>query len=530
MTVPAPPRPSSDVSEDSHVVQTSRAAHVLARARSRSPRVDGKVVLHPRGHEHDRVAVHYAPLVVLAGLLAALVAGMSAAVNPLAPLGLACAGVLFLVAWSRPVVASVVVAAVVPALSGLGRGIAVPGMKLSELLLLLCAVAVFVRRPDRWRPLSATDLAFTAFALVGAGFGLYHAVRADDSLDAFLRVGLQPFFLLLAWWTASRGVRSPADLRIVLRWVLLVSTIPAALAVLQRLDVPGVRSALINFTGGGLLLQEGQEGLQRITGPFPIWHSLGGYLLIPAVLAVVLLLRGDRGVLPAPVLLAVLAVQLTALVLALTVTIFLWVPVAILVAAARARRLTRALAVLLAVGVAAAVFASGPLSERLEAQVGGSETGEVPQTLEYRILVWQRDFLPLLEGAAALGYGNEMPASVIFDSTENQFLTLALRGGIWLVLGAVVAFLCLTLRASRHARTADGPTRAAALTCFGVLAFLPAAAMVWPYVTNAGFSQMIMGFAGAALALEPRRRRRVRARGLPGARHPSPTTDPAAAG
>ena len=58
----------------------------------------------------------------------------------------------------------------------------------------------------------------------------------------------------------------------------------------------------------------------------------------------------------------------------------------------------------------------------------------------------------------------------------------------------------------RAGEPAPAVSRSAALTALGVLAFLPAAMMVWPYLTNAGLSQALAGFAGAALALEPRRR------------------------
>ncbi len=447
------------------------------------------------------------PAAVCAVLLLALVVGASAAVHPLAPVGLLVVSALVVVMWLRPVVAAVLVSAVVPALAGLGRGAGVPGLKLSELLLALCAATVLLRVPARWRRFTGADLALLSFALVAAALAVHHAADGSSSFDTVLRVGLQPAFLFLAWWTASRSVAGPDEVVTVVRWTLVVSAVPAAMAVLQFVDVPGVRSLLIALTGGGLLSDSG-ESFNRVTGPFPIWHSLGGYLIIPTVVAILLLLRDDRVVLRRPALITVLALNAAALVASVTVTLFLWTPVAIVVAAFLARRTRRALAVLTAIAAGALVLFPSILLDRFEAQTtaaSGAGGGLVPQTVAYRFLVWQRDYFPLLEQGAAFGVGNELPSSVFFTSTENQFITWALRGGLVLVAAACVAMAALLVRSYRHTRSADRPTATAAMALVGVLVFLPAALMVWPYLTNAGLPLALFGFAGALLANSPGR-------------------------
>ena len=451
-------------------------------------------------------------LVLLAVLLVAAVAGASGAVFWAAPLALGAGLLLALATWYRPVVGAVVVVALVPALSGLARGLVVPTLKVSELLLMLCLGAMVLRRPDRWRRASWTDAALLLFAVVAFGFAALHSATGTSTLESLVRVGLQPAFFVMAYWVASRGVQRPADLRVVLRWMLLVSLVPAALALVQSAGVPGVDDMLAWLTDGGLTASD------RSTGPFPIWHSLGGYLLVPTLLASVLLLRGDRSVLSRHWLLVVLLVDLAALVSTITVTFLVWLPVGLLVAAAAGGRLLRG-AVLLAVLTAAAliVFPTA-LQGRLDQQTTQTRYtagGVLPQTVEYRILVWERDYLPLLDRGAASGLGNDLPPDVLFPSTENQYITLVLRGGVVLPVTMMVALGALTLRAWRHARAPDvyrvsepspAASRSAALTVLGVLVFLPAAMMVWPYLTNAGLSQTLAAFAGASLALEPRRR------------------------
>lgn len=267
-------------------------------------------------------------LVVLAALVVAAVAGASGAVVWVAPLAVGGGLLLALATWYRPLVGAVVAAAVVPALSGLDRGLVVPVVKLSELLLVLVLGAMVLRRPERWRRTTRTDLALLLFAVTAFGFAAFHTSTGTSTLESLVRVGLQPAFFVIAYWVASRGVQSAADLRVVLRWVLWVSLVPAVLALLQFLDVPGVSDVLGQLTGGGL------TGADRATGPFPIWHSLGGYLLVPSLLSAVLMLRGDRSVLRPQWLLLVLLVDLSALVSTLTVTFLIWLPVGLLVAAA----------------------------------------------------------------------------------------------------------------------------------------------------------------------------------------------------
>lgn len=449
---------------------------------------------------------------------ASAVAGASALVSPIAPVAMAVALVFARAVWRRPVVGAVVVAAVAPAMAGLDRGLGVPGLKLSELLVIVAAVVLFLRRPARWRDVNGTDVAVALFALVAAALSLYHVYVGDIDLqgDVFL-VTLQPAFLLLSWWAASRGVERPGDVTTVVRWVLLVATVPALLAVLQAFDVPGVRDLLITLTGdAGLVAEPGQVGA-RATGPFAIWHSLAGYLLLPSVIAVVLLLRGDRRILPRPVVLGVLALVLAAIVLSVTVTLMLWLVVAVVVAATLARRLGRAVVMLAALVLAALLVFPGVLIDRYEAQTTQSETtaaldtgsalnGILPQTVAYRVLVWQRDYFPIVGRVARYGLGTDTPKDVIFDATENQALTFLLRGGVGLLAGAVGAVGALSVRALRHARSPENPARTPALALAGVLAFLPVAAMVWPYLSNAGLSYALFGVAGAALALEPQRR------------------------
>jgi hypothetical protein len=436
--------------------------------------------------------------VVLGAVLVAAVCGLAAGAHVLAPLVLATVVAGAALAWHRPVVCGVVVLALVPAASGLERGLLVPGVKPSELLLVAAAGLLLLRRPALGQRFGVADWCLTAFAVAAAALAVGHVVTGASEPASLVRVGLQPAMLLLTWWVASRAVRDEGGLRTALRWALLAGTVPAGLTLLQALDAPGVRALLKTLVGGPLLADPGLEGVVRATGPFPIWHTLAAYLLPLVVVATVLLLRRDATVLATPLLVAVLALDVAALTLSLTITVAAWAVGAVLVAAALQRRLTAAVLLLAVVCAAATVAFSGPLSARFEAQTAAraATPSLLPQTVAYRVEVWERDFVPLLERALPVGIANDLPESVLFQNTENQYISLVLRGGAPLLLAAVVAVAAVGAAVGAARRRPD-VTGAAAAAAVGVVVLLPLASTVWPYLTNAGFPQTWLALAGA---------------------------------
>jgi len=463
---------------------------------------------------------------IAALLVLAVAAGASTVVSPLAPVGVAVLAALVVAVWRRPLVAAVVVVAVVPAVAGLSRGLGVPEVKVSELLLALCAGVLMLRRPAAWGRWSSREHLLLVFAVTAGVISVYHATVTGSTVDSLLRVGLQPALLLLTWWTARRGVADRGDLLVVLRWTLVVSAVPSAMAVLQFLDVPGVRDLILAVTSGDVVPDAGSD-FSRVTGPFPIWHSLGGYLVIPTVLAMVLVLLRDRTVLRPWALAVVVALDLAAVVLSVTMTVIVWVPVAFLVAAVLVRRPGRALLLLSGLSLVAAVVFQSVLVDRIEDQstaASGTSDGLLPQTVAYRVLVWQRDYLPLLARGAAYGLGNDLPDSVFFPSTENQYLTFLLRGGVVLLAAAIAAVVAVLVRALAVARDGAGPELPAAAAIAGVLAFLPAAAMLWPYLTNAGLPAMLFAAGGAVLGGRAREPEQRVGAGRRAVRTPSPGT------
>jgi O-antigen ligase len=472
----------------------------------------------PRARPHLDVLADPRPNVTVAAalvLIGAVGVGASAVLSPVAPVVVAVALVLGLAAYQRPVIAAVLVVAACPAISGVQRGSGLGPLKASELLLLLATVALVLRRPEAGERLRAADWSLLALAVLGAGLAAAHTINGDSSNVSFVRIGLQPTLLFLTWWTASRAVRDEADLRTVLRWALGASTIPAALAVLQAFDAPVVRGLLVSLTQGASVARPGAAGVARATGPFPLWHSLAAYLLPAIAVTVVLLLRRDRRVLPTTALGVVLAVDVAALVLTVTVTVVVWAALAVLLVAAMQRRLAPAVVLLAVVAAVSAALFAGPITHRLALQTASSSATShsvVPQTVAYRLEVWRRDYVPLLEPALPWGVGNDLPESVLFQHAENQYLTLLLRGGIALLVAVLMVWVAIGVRLARVARRGSELGGVVAGALLAVLVFLPLTSMAWPYLTNAGFPQAWLSLAGAASAAGLARKRSQRAR------------------
>jgi hypothetical protein len=403
----------------------------------------------------------------------------------------------------RAVAPALIVVGLCPVLSGISRGLGVGPFKLSEALLLFAAALVLFQWPAAGQRLRAPDIGLIAYAALAGLFAASHTLLSESSITSFFRVGLVPTMLLLTYWTCSRSVRGAADLVAVLRWLLLASVVPAVLAIGQGFDVPGVRAALIKLTDGGSLATPGQPGVARVTSIFPDWHTFAAYLLIPTVLSMLLLLRRRWDVLPRYAVLGVLAVQGAALLLTVTTTVVAWAVAAVFLLGLRRGKLVQASAALLVVAVVGGTVFAGPISARIAEQEVVTALVEnaqyppiVPQTIVYRLTVWNRDYVPLLQRALPRGLSNELPESVLFAHSENAYITLTLRGGLLLVVSTIFVMVLLGRDLARWGRR-DDLVSWVSDGLLSVLLFLPIAAMIWPYFTNAGFPQTFFSMTGA---------------------------------
>ncbi len=89
------------------------------------------------GEGLDRFRAPHPALVVTGVVILALVVSGATLIGPAAAIALAVLGAVTLIVLTRPALAVLIVTALVPVTSGVRRGYPVPGLRLSEVLLLL---------------------------------------------------------------------------------------------------------------------------------------------------------------------------------------------------------------------------------------------------------------------------------------------------------------------------------------------------------------------------------------------------------
>jgi len=399
---------------------------------------------------------------------AATFVGGAVSLGPVAGLGALIAVALALVVALRPRVGIFLLVAIVPVVSGVRRGLPIPGFRPSELLIVGVAAVLLVmasgRRPTPWK---ALDWLLLAYALGTLGLGsvdLYQRGAPFTSSDLGTLVG--PFQFLLLYRALTVTVRTARERCWCLRLLLLSSLPVSALAILQQFGLPGLSQQLLSLTNFAQLAGTGPDSVSRATGPFPHWHDLAGYLLVVILVAAALLLRERMDVLSRRRLVLVVAIAVVALVETLSIGPILATVAGVVLLAVWSGRASRGLLGLAVAAVVAGLLFAPLLQGRYRAQFTARAPGTerstfVPQTIAYRVDLWKNVEIPAMSGNWATGYGPDLPPKLRdFPYTESLYFTMLFRGGVPLLLIFVGLMSALAL-AARAARAREGPEQPA---------------------------------------------------------------------
>jgi hypothetical protein len=415
----------------------------------------------------------------------------------------------------RPAVAVLTVVAIAPIICALKRGLFLPGVRPSEVLVAGLAIPVLLfagsRVPVRWRLLDAMALAYVVATLaLGAGDMLARHTAFTAELSGQL-VGPMQYFLLY------RSVVVALDTLELRRWavrLLLFGSIPVSITALLQFFNLGPARALIktavnSVAAGSTRYSSG--GLPRATGIMDHWHSLGGYMLIIILLAVALLLNTEQRVMSRKSLSIVLAFAVAGITLTLTlgpiigaVAGAIWLGVA----SGRSRKVIGWLAVgALVIVILLGPFLAARLDQQFESRVGqASGAGGpsfLPQTIRYRVEVWQEQYLPLVASNLLTGYGPGLPPYINWRYTETLYVTLLLKGGLPLL--ALYAGLMyagwLLARWLATSPLASPDERSIAQVVLILIVILIPMHFINPYFANTGLAHpmwILLGLVSAA--------------------------------
>lgn len=456
------------------------------------------------------------PDLMIAILGGATVVGAAATLGVVAAAAGAAAAVYLLACLRRPHLIGYTLVAVVPVASGVARGLPIPGVRLTEAMAVGAAAVVLGRnvagRRVRWLALDWLALAYVAAHVVVSGLAAF----LNDALagaDLGQMVGPVQFFLLyrVIVTTLDTPHRRTVGVRI-----LLVMVVPVALLSLaQYLGAPGVQAAVQQLTDTDVFDLYSYDATRRATGPFAAWHPLAGYLFLPMILAAAVALQRSSAVMSRRAAWTVLAFGAMSLLVSQTLNVLAGALVCFVIVAAMQGTDRKVLGgLVVSVVVVGAVFAP-VLGQRLESQQVEDPLAQgvqLPETIQYRIEVWQDQFFPAIGRHWMIGYGPDLPPEITWRHTESLYFTLLLRGGV-VLLGAFAAFMVVTVqRCMRLRGSPDLTVRAVAVTLVAsTVALIPMHA-VFPYFTASGLPQVfwiLLGLVTSKL-VEDRDRQLVR--------------------
>ena len=445
-------------------------------------------------------------LLIVSSVTAPLVVGSALTLGPLPGVGAVGAVGAGLLVLYRPVYGAYALVALVPILSGLQRGLPVPGFRLSELMIVGIAgiILVSAQRSPRW---GAFDWMALSYVIATAFLVWFNVIRHGDALtsDNFgtLLGPLQYLLLYRAILTALPD----ADRRARAIRLLLFASLPVSLlTLLQQFDIGGVRSLIVTLTGTDIYESTVTE-VPRATGPFPHWHNLGGYLLLVLLLGISLLVEPGQRVMRRRTLLLTLAIALAALVQTASFAPLFGALVGASVIGLVSGQGRRIL-VWLAAAVVVGGLLFGPLIKdrvlQQEARTNYTEDQSfLPQTIEFRYRLWKTEYVPVIQDNFVTGYGPNLPSGIYFDFAESLYVTLLLRGGLLLLLTYLAVMGTLALRARDATRADDVERRVVGRAVLVTVPLLMLIDVIETYFLDSGPAPVLwvlVGLMGAGAA------------------------------
>lgn len=465
----------------------------------------------PSHPPHDEVAARIGrlPFAMVLVMVAGLVVGAAATRGAVAGTAALTAVAVGLAILRRPAVGALVLVATVPVVSGLSRGLPVPLLRPAELLIVTVGVAVILLassdQPVKWR---AFDWMALAYVVGTAGLGAADVLQRGEQLTQdMVNTLLGPLQFLLLYRAILVGVGTATLRRRALALLLIAGLVVSVVALMQKFDLLGTRSALGSVVEGEFdFAYSLGSGVGRATGPFASWHALAGYLLIVLLVAVALLLEEGQRVARRGTLVAVVVVSGVALAATVSLAPIAGALVGVLALACWHRRLGRVAVILAVAAVTAGILIGSDLQRRVDDQLGPvatkQTTGSFPPTLAARWDIWTTQYLPQLEGRWATGYGPDQPPFplVTWPSTESIYVEMLMRGGVTLLVLYLALMWTLAAGALRESRDGDSDGRAAGRALVVSVVVLAVIQAIIPLFTGAGVPFVLWSLAGIVLA------------------------------
>ncbi len=443
------------------------------------------------------------PTLMIVGIVLIIILVGLTSFNPFLGMTSALVLLLWILVTPRPILIVYGLVLIVPLTGGLARGAVVPFLRVGQALLVLAFILFLFARssPLGKSRLTAIDLAFALFFLSEAVFpilALYYRgehLNLSDTQNIYevspLQTLLGPLQYYLLYRIVAATISSEKHIKTILELSFIASIIISAIGILEKI-VPPIRTFIETYYPPiGLTTFPDFE--VRIASTLQFYNGLASYLDFAIVLALTCYATGKRLRIH-PLLLAA-TILLSSIALVLTGTFAAWIGLAVgaitvFILIGRVPKL--AIFILFGTALAAIIFQPFLLA-RLDQQLGvGAAQGLLPQSLAFRIRLWQNLFLPAIGQHLLFGAGPAPAVLQIWPAEESQYFYLLLRGGLfylfsYLLLIGVAVTTCWRQIKSKSS-DASYPVAIALLAILVVLSVMNVSN---EYFTLAGGTQII---------------------------------------
>jgi hypothetical protein len=344
--------------------------------------------------------------------------------------------VCFVLTIRRPAVGCMVLALGIPLTVGIGRHTLIPLLRPSEALLLVVGLGLLVHYLPRRRtlPVSGLDLLVGIFAvgMVLIPSLVLYLTQADADLDRW-RIVFGPLQFLMVYLVFSRTELSNRDLTVCVKLLLLASLVVGAVAMLQLTGaLPGLVSALEAYYPRTAV--HWWDPVNRPTSLLGHFSAVGAFAVLNYSLALVLAATRHPGFKGWFLSLA-MGVNVATVLASLTVAPAIALIPVTLVVIAYARWVPRQVVTVAVAGALALVLFSPVIFARLQQQQVGvsGQSSVLPQSLDFRIRLWNDFFIPELAKHVWLGTGTAVPSEVpmsFHGNVDSEYLEAGYRAGV----------------------------------------------------------------------------------------------------
>lgn len=453
------------------------------------------------------------PLKIVGGLVAVVVLGSLSAINP--QIGVAGGLLILLLAIliPRPILIVYGLTLALPLTGGLARGAVIPVLRVGQALLVFGFIFFVLARPGRLGKsrLSAIDLVFALFVLTEAVFPVLALYYRGEQLNvtAFnivlgespLQVLLGPIQYYLLYRIVVAILSSEKQIKVLLEMTFLASIIVSIIGILEKFVGPIRRFIETYYPPQSQSTSVSYVEL-RIASTLQHFSGLGAYLTFTIILA--LACYAAQRYLKIPLWLLAATFLFDSIALILTGTLSAWIGLAVgtMVVFLLLRRVPKVVFYVLAGIVLAVIIFQSSILNRLSFQFGtGSTQGLLPESLAFRITLWQQIFLPAIGHSLLFGYGPAPAALNSWPAEESQYFFLLLRGGLpyffsYLLLIGVAIALCWQQIKSKT----EDASRPVAIALFAILVAISVMNFSGEYFTYVGGTQTLWTLLAVVVA------------------------------